>query len=325
MKHYFLRTTFSAVALALSLGTAASSGFAAEKTVEVTAIVEHPALDAVRDGVKDELKAAGFESGKNLKFEYQSAQGNNGTAAQIARKYVGDRPDVIVAIATSSAQAVVSATKDIPVVFSAVTDPVAAKLVKNWEPSGTNITGVSDQSPLANQLDLIKKIAPNAKRVGVIYSPGEANSVAIVDALKKIMPAAGLTLVEGAAARTVDVPSATQSLIGKVDVIYAPTDNNVMSAFEGIVKIAQQAKIPVIAADTAAVKRGATAALGLNYYDLGRQTGKVVVRILKGEAPGKIASQTSTTFELYVNPGAAQKQGVTLSDDLVKSAKVVVK
>jgi len=325
MKHYFLRTTFSAVALALSLGTTATCGFAADKVVEVTAIVQHPALDAVRDGVKDELKAAGFESGKNLKFEYQSAQGNNGTAAQIARKYVGDRPDVIVAIATSSAQAVVVATKDIPVVFSAVTDPVAAKLVKSWEPSGTNVTGVSDLSPLANQLELIKKIVPNAKRVGVIYSPGEANSVAIIDALKKAMPAAGLTMVESAAARTVDVSSAAQSLIGKVDVIYAPTDNNVMSAFEGIVKVAQQAKIPVIAADTAAVKRGATAALGLNYYDIGRQTGKVVVRILKGEAPGKIASQTSTTFELYVNPGAAQKQGVTLSDELVKSAKVVEK
>ena len=121
------------------------------------------------------------------------------------------------------------------------------------------------------------------------------------------------------------MPSAAQSLVGKADVIYAPTDNNVMSAFEGIVKVAQQAKIPVVAADTDAVKRGAVAALGLNYYDLGRQTGKMVVRILKGEAPGKIAAQTSTTFELHVNPAAAQKQGVTLSEDVIKTAKVVVK
>ena len=131
--------------------------------------------------------------------------------------------------------------------------------------------------------------------------------------------------MEAAAARTVDVASATQSLVGKADVIYAPTDNNVMSAFESVVKVAQQAKIPVVAADTDAVKRGAVAALGLNYYDLGRQTGKLVVRILKGQAPGKIASQTSAAFELHVNPGAAQKQGVRLADDLVKSAKVVVK
>ena len=129
---------------------------------------------------------------------------------------------MIVAIATPSAQAVVAATKEIPVVYSAVTDPVAAKLVKTWDASGTNVTGVSDLSPLAKHLELIKKIAPNAKRVGVIYSPGEANSVAIIEALKKAMPAAGLTLVEGAAARTVDVPSAAQSLVGKADVIYAP-------------------------------------------------------------------------------------------------------
>jgi len=325
MQHSFFRPRFAALSLALCAFAASSFAASAVKSVALTAIVEHPALDAARDGVKDELKAAGFETGKNLKLEYQSAQGNNGTAAQIARKYIGDKPDVIVAIATPSAQAVVAATKEIPVVYSAVTDPVAAKLVKTWDASGTNVTGVSDLSPLAKHLELIKKVVPNAKRVGVIYSPGEANSVAIVDALRKASAAAGLTLVEAPAARTVDVPSAAQSLIGKADVIYAPTDNNVMSAFEGIVKVAQQAKLPVIAADTDAVKRGAVAAIGTNYYDLGRQTGKLVVRVLKGEAPGKIASQTSQTFELHVNPVAAQKQGVTLSDELVKSAQVVVR
>jgi putative tryptophan/tyrosine transport system substrate-binding protein len=323
MQHYFFRPRFAAMALAFA--AFGSAAHAAERSVALTAIVEHPALDAARDGVKDELKAAGFEAGKNLKFEYQSAQGNTGTAAQIARKYVGAKPDVIVAIATPSAQAVVAATTQIPVVYSAVTDPVAAKLVKDWGASGTNVTGVSDLSPLEKHLDLIKKVVPNAKRVGVIYSPGEANSVAIVAALKKVVVPAGLVLVEAAAARTVDVASAAQSLIGKADVIYAPTDNNVMSAFEGIVKVAQQAKLPVVAADTDAVKRGAAAALGLSYYDLGRQTGKLVVRVLNGEAPGAIASQVSQTFELHVNPGAAAKQGVTLSDELVTSAKVVVK
>ena len=322
MQHSFLRSLLGLLALSLT-GTAPA--YAADKSVSVTAIVEHKALDAVRDGVKDELKSAGFEAGKNLKFEYQSAQGNTGTAAQIARKYVGERPDVIVAIATPSAQAVVAATKDIPVVYSAVTDPVAAKLVKTWDASGSNVTGVSDMSPLEKHLELIKRVVPGAKRVGVIYSPGEANSVSIVESLKKAMAASGMTLVEGAAARTVDVSSAAQSLVGKVDVFYAPTDNNVMSAFEGIVKVAQQAKIPVVAADTDAVARGAAAALGLNYYDIGRQTGKIVVRVLNGETAGRIASQTSTTFELHVNQGAALKQGVTLPDELVKSAKVVIK
>lgn len=319
MQHSFVRGSLAALALAI-----AGAALAADKTVALTAIVEHPALDAARDGVKDELKATGFEAGKNLKFEYQSAQGNPGTAAQIARKYVGEKPDVIVAIATPSAQAVVAATKSIPVVYSAVTDPVAAKLVKTWDASGSNVTGVSDLSPLAKHLELIKKVVPGAKRVGVIYSPGEANSVAIVEALKKASAAAGLSLVEAAAPRTVDVAGAAQSLVGKADVIYAPTDNNVMSAFEAVVKVAQQAKLPVVAADTEAVKRGAVAALGLNYYDLGRQTGKVVVRVLKGEAPGAIPSQVSQTFELHVNPAAAQKQGVVLSDELIKMAKVVV-
>lgn len=320
-----LRSATLAVSLLAAFAAPTVPAFAADKSVAITAIVEHPALDAARDGVKDELKAAGFESGKNLKLDYQSAQGNTGTAAQIARKYIGEKPDAIVAIATPSAQAVVAATKTIPVVYSAVTDPVAAKLVKSWAASGTNVTGVSDLSPLQRHLELIKQIVPNAKKVGVIYSPGEANSVAIVNALKKTAAAAGLTLVEAAAARTVDVVGAAQSLVGKVDVIYAPTDNNVMSAFEGIVKVAQQAKLPVVAADTDAVKRGAVAALGLNYYDLGRQTGKIVVRILKGEQPGAIASQTSTTFELHVNPDAASKQGVVLSEALVSSAKVVIK
>ena len=324
MKYSFSRSIAASAVLLGIMGGSGAAAYAADKTVAVTAIVEHAALDAVRDGVRDQLKADGFEVGKNLKFEYQSAQGNTGTAAQIARKFVGDRPDVAVAIATPSAQALVAATKSIPIVFSAVTDPVAAKLVKSWDPSGTNVTGVSDMSPLQNQIDLILKVVPKAKRVGVIYNPGEANSVAIVNEFKKLLAAKNMTLVEAPAARTVDVSSAAQSLVGKVDVIYAPTDNNVMSAFEGIVKVAEQTKLPIVAADTSAVKRGAAAAIGLNYYDLGRQTGKIVVRILNGEAPGKIASQTSTTFELFVNPKAAQKQGLTLSSELVKSAKTVV-
>ncbi|MDB5777049.1 MAG: transporter substrate binding family protein [Herbaspirillum sp.] len=324
MKLSFLRESVAAAVLLGMMGAAGMAAHAADKVVEVTAIVDHAALNAVRDGVRDQLKADGFEVGKNLKFEYQSAQGNTGTAAQIARKFVGDRPDVAVAIATPSAQALVAATKTIPIVFSAVTDPVAAKLVNSWQPSGTNVTGVSDMSPLENQLGLILKVMPKAKRIGVIYNPGEANSVAIVTEFKKLLAAKNMTLVEAAAPRTVDVASAAQSLVGKADLIYAPTDNNVMSAFEGIAKVADQTKMPIVAADTSAVKRGAAAAIGLNYYDLGRQTGKIVTRILNGEAPGKIAAQTSTTFELFVNPKAAGRQGQPLSADLIKSAKTVI-
>jgi putative tryptophan/tyrosine transport system substrate-binding protein len=323
MKKMSLRAMAGSLALAaVCVGSAQAAD---TKAVMVTAIVEHPALDAIRDGVKDELKAEGFDAGKNLKWEYQSAQGNTGTAAQIARKFVGDNPDVIVAIATPSAQAVVSATKTIPVVYSAVTDPVAAQLVKDWKASGSNVTGISDLLELSKQIDLIKRVAPNAKRVGMVYNPGEANSTVVVQAMKELLSKSGMKLVEAAAPRSVDVGSAAKSLIGKVDVIYTNTDNNVVSAYEALVKVGNDAKIPLIASDTDSVKRGAIAALGVNYYDLGRQTGKVVVRILKGEKPGDIASTTSNKLELFVNTTAAKKQGVTLSPELVQSAKSVIK
>ena len=320
-KKHFL--TVGALALAAAIHAAPAA--AQQKSVAITAIVEHPALDAVRDGVQEGLKQAGYESGKNLKWQYQSAQGNTGTAAQIARKFVGDRPDVIVAIATPSAQAVVAATKDVPVVYSAVTDPVAAQLVPGMQASGTNVTGVSDLLALDKQIDLIKQVVPQAKRVGMVYNPGEANSVVVVKQLQELLPKAGMTLVEAAAPRSIDVASAARSLIGKVDVIYTNTDNNVVSAYESLVKVGNDAKIPLVASDTDSVKRGAIAALGINYRDLGMQTGRMVARILKGEKPGAIPSETSSKLELYVNPGAAAKQGVTLSDALLKSAAQVIK
>ncbi|ATE61532.1 ABC transporter substrate-binding protein [Thauera sinica] len=311
-------------ALMLSFAVAAPA-VAQQKSVAVTAIVEHPALDSVRDGVKEGLAAAGFEEGKNLKWQYQSAQGNTGTAAQIARKFIGDRPDVIVAIATPSAQAVAAATKEIPLVYTAVTDPMAAQLVPSMAASGTNVTGVSDVLELDKQIALMKQVVPAAKRVGVVYNPGEANSVVVVKALREALPKQGMTLVEAAAPRTVDVGSAARSLIGKVDLFYTSTDNNVVSAYESLVKVGNDAKIPMIAADTDSVKRGAVAALGVDYRKLGVQTGAMVARILKGEKPGVIASETSTKLELFVNPGAAEKQGVKLSEAVLKSASQIIK
>ncbi|AXF21800.1 ABC transporter substrate-binding protein [Burkholderia pyrrocinia] len=316
--------TFAIRSITAGVAALALAGAAHAQTVKVLSIVDHPALDAIRDGVRAELKAEGYGDDK-LKWEYQSAQGNTGTAAQIARKFVGDQPDVIVAIATPAAQSVVAATKSVPVVYSGVTDPVAAQLVKGWGPSGGNVTGVSDKLPLDRQVALIKRVVPNAKTVGMVYNPGEANSVVVVKALKELLAKQGMTLKEAAAPRTVDIGPAAKSLIGKVDVIYTNTDNNVVSAYEALVKVANEAKIPLVAGDTDSVKRGGIAALGINYGDLGRQTGKVVARILKGEKPGAIASETSSNLELFVNTGAAAKQGVTLSSDLVKEAKTVIK
>lgn len=311
-------------ALTLTMAAPLASVAAEQKSVAVTAIVEHPALDAVRDGVRDALAQAGYESGKNLKWQYQSAQGNTGTAAQIARKFIGDQPDVIVAIGTPSAQAVVAGSKRIPLAFSAVTDPVEAQLVKSWEASGTNVTGVSDLLALDKQMELVKQIVPDATRIGMVYNPGEANSVVVVKQLKELLPSLGMTLVEAAAPRSVDVGSAARSLVGKVDAIYTNTDNNVVSAYESLVKVGNDARIPLIASDTDSVKRGAIAALGVNYRDLGVQTGRIVVRILEGEKPGDITPETSQNVQLFVNQSAAQKQGVTLSQALLDAAAEVI-
>ena len=315
-------------ALALAAGTfllgMTSASFAADKHVAITQIVEHPALDATRQGVKDELEAQGFVEGTNLKWSYESAQGAPATASQIAKKFAGENPDVVVGIATPSAQALAASARGIPLVYSAVTDPVGAKLVKSVTEGNKNATGVSDLSPIKAQMELVKQIVPTAKRLGVIYNPGETNSVVLVELVKKYAPELGMTVVEGSSPKSSDVLAAARSLVGKVDAIYIPTDNTVVSAFESVVKVAYAAKIPVIAADTDSVKRGAAAALGFNYYDLGRQTGKIVVSILKGQKTIDIIPQGVSKTELYVNPESALKMGIRLSKEFVASAKVVI-
>ncbi|MGE4339777.1 MAG: ABC transporter substrate-binding protein [Pigmentiphaga sp.] len=322
----FKPTKFSAlVGAALFSAMSALPALAQEKSVAVLAIVEHPALDSVRDGVKDELAEAGYKEGENLRWQYQSAQGNVGTAAQIARTFVGNNPDAIVGIATPTAQAVAAATKIVPLVYSAVTDPVVAKLVPSFEASGTNVTGVSDELALDDQIDLIKRILPDAKRVGMVYNPGEANSAVVVELMKELLPKYGMTLVEAAAPRTVDVGSAAGRLVGNVDVIYTSTDNNVVSAYEALVKVGNETDTPLIAADTDSVKRGAIAALGLNYYDIGRQTGRIVVRILEGEEPGKIPSERSDNLDLVINLKAAEAQGVKIPQAVIDSATEVIR
>ncbi len=320
------QSLFNAVPILVLMVGLVAPVVAADKTLKITAIVEHPALDAARKGIKDELAERGYEAGKNLSWEFQSAQGDVGTAGQIAKKFVGDNPDVIVAIATPSAQAAVAAARGtVPIVFTAVTDPVAAKLITNPDRPGANVTGVTDLSPLGAHLDLIKELTPTARRVGVPHNPGEANAVVLVELLKKMAPSRGMEIVTASAPSTNDVLSAARSLVGKVDVIYVPTDNTVVSALESIIKVGIDAKIPVYAGDTDSVPRGAMAALGFNYYDIGRQTGRMIVRIFKGEKPGNIPVEGVNKTELYVNPGSATKMGVSIADAVIKRAKKVIK
>ena len=312
-------------AAALTAVCVTTGALAAEKFVAITQIVEHPALDACRKGVKDVLAENGFVEGKNLKWSYQSAQGNVATAAQIAKKFVGDEPDVIVAIATPSAQSVVASTKTIPVVFSAVTDPVAAKLVSNWENPGKNVTGTSDMAPIDKHLAMIKRISPNVKSLGVLFNPGEVNSVSSLDAVKKAAPALGIKVYEGAAPKSSEVLAAARSLIGKVDAFYVPTDNTVVSAFEAVVKVGIDAQIPVYASDTDSVPRGAIAALGFNYYEVGRQTGDMVVSILNGKDVGSIPVSGVKKMDLWLNVKSAAKMGVTVPDDVIAEATKVIR
>ena len=293
------------------------------KKVAITAIVEHPALDNVRQCVLEELKAQGFEEGKNLQVDFQSAQGSTATAGRIAKKFAGDKPDVIVAIATPSAQSVVAATKSIPVVFAAVTDPVAAKLVSSWEASKTNVTGVSDELPLSPQIDLMKKIVPTLKSVGYVYSPGEVNSTVVLEQLKTELGKQGIEVAAAPAQRSADVPTAARSLKGKADLIYTSLDNNVVAAYESLYKVAVENKLPLVASDTDSVKRGAVAALGVNYHDMGKKTGEIVARILKGEAPGDIAPSRMDKLDLIVSKKNAAEEGATLSEEVLKEAAEV--
>ncbi len=293
--------------------------------VAVTAIVEHPALDAARDGVKDALAAAGYKEGENLKFTYQSAQGNPATAAQIARQFIGEAPDVIVPISTPSAQAVVSGTRDIPVVFTAVSDPVGAQLVKDMQKPGGNVTGLSDLSPVADHVKLIKEVAPNVKTIGFLYNSGEANSLSLLEGLKAAAKEGGLDVVESAATKSAEVQGAARALIGKADLIYIPTDNTIISALEGAVSVAEEAKIPLMTADTDSVSRGAFIALGFNYYDVGKQTGEVVVRILNGEKPGDIPVNVAAGTDLVVNLVAAKKMGIEIPQAVIDRASKVIK
>ncbi|HET8802674.1 MAG TPA: ABC transporter substrate-binding protein [Marinobacter sp.] len=315
-----LRTLLGASLLAMASLVQAQE----PRVVAITQIVEHPALDAVYQGVKDELAARGYQEGDNLIILHESAQGNVAIASQIARKFIGEQPDVIVSIATPSAQTVAAAARNIPVVFSAVTDPVGAKLVQSLEAPGANISGVSDMLPIDKHLDMLLRVMPDAKRIGTVYNPGEANAVSLVNLLEERLKARGLTLEKAAATKTSEVLGAARSLVGDVDAIYLTTDNTVISAAEAVIAVGERADIPVFAADTATVGRGAVAALGFDYYDHGRQTGVMVAKVLDGKNPGELPVETMEKLDLFVNPAAGERMGITLSDELISEAEQVI-
>ena len=284
--------------------------------IGISQLMEHPSLTAAADG----FKAALEESGLNVKFDEQNANGDQSTAASIAGSFKSSNVDLVLAIATPTAQAAAQAITDTPVLFTAVTDPVDAGLVESWEAPGGNVTGTSDANPVKEQLELIEEIVPGVKTVGVVYSPGEANSVVQVGWAKEAAGELGLEIVEAPAMSSQDVLQATESL-GDVDAIYVPTDNVVVTSFETVLQVGESKKIPVFGAEGDTVARGAIATYGLDYYQLGYQTGEMAVQILKdGKSPEEIAVATSAEPALYLNLGAAQRMGVEIPVNIVEEA-----
>lgn len=295
---------------------------AKQLVVGVTVIGAHPALEADQKGFAQALEDAGL----TVKFDLQNAQGDKSNASSIARKFKQDKVDLVHSIATPTSQAAVKVIKDIPIVYSSVTDPVDAGLVKAMAPSGTNVTGVSDLTPVTRQLELYTSMYPKAKRWGAIFNPGEANAVVINQIAKKAAAKLGLTWVEAEVSNSSQVPGAAQSLVGKVDAFYISTDNTVVPALAAVVKVGLAEKIPVFAADTSLVEQGAAVALGFNYFQVGYAAGRKAAKILTSQkTAGQIPSGYAEKLSLWLSPDNAGKQGLSLDFRFIRRAEKVIK
>lgn len=301
-----------------------SSVFANEmKKVFINQLVEHPALNKTTEGILAGLKEKGYQKGVNLDVRIESAQANSALASQISTKFVNQKPDIIVGVATLSAQSVAKYAKEnkTKLIFSSVTDPIQAGLIKNINESHNNTSGVSNFVPLEPQLALFKTLDPKLKRLGFLYNPSEVNSLSLITELKKICPRFGITLVLQAAQKTAEVPQAATKLASAVDGIFISNDSTALSTLSTIIKVANKVKIPVYVSDTDALSLGALAALGPNQYQIGVQTANIIVRVLKGENINRIPVEFPKEMELYLNEKAAKQLGIVLPDALKKKAK----
>ena len=304
-----------------------SMGFAAEPpkkiVIGVSKIVAHPALDAVEKGIQDELAAAKIAA----TFDLQNANGDIGTAASIANKFQSEKVTLAVGIATPTSQSLVNTLKDIPIVFSAVTDPVKAGLVPSLKGAKKPVTGVSDMTPVKQQIELLLKIK-KIKRLGHIYTSSEENAVVLAGVVKQVCKELGLEYVETTVSKSAEVKQAVQAIIKRVDALYISTDNTVVSALSSIAEVAAKNKVPIMSADpSSAEKYPVLAAWGFDYYKMGRATGKIIVEILNGkkaeEIPTRFMTKTSDV-DLLINLDVAKKLGVSFPKDVVKSANKVI-
>ena len=281
--------------------------------IGVTQIAEHPSLNAAYDGFKKALEDAGIEA----EYEFQNAQGDGNNNTTIATNLVSSNVDLIFANSTGSAQAALSATQDIPIVFTSVTDAVGAELVESMEKPGGNVTGTIDSHPdaIANTMKFLKEEL-GATKVGMVFNSGEQNSRSQVDSVKELLEDMDMTVVEASVATTADVKQATESLIGKVDSMYIITDNTVVSALESVISVANENKIPVMVGEFDSVKRGGLGAYGFEYFDIGYEAGQMAVKILKGESkPADIPVQVPQKLKLIMNKETADTIGVDIKDE----------
>ncbi len=324
------RLMAATVALGVALGLAGcggdkkDGGRKASVKVGVVQLVEHAALDAANKGFTAGLASKGFKEGENISFDRQNAQADQSNLQNIAHRFVSNKVDLICAIATPAAQTAANVAGDIPIVATAVTDYKAAKLVKDNAKPGTNVTGTTDMNPVAEQLDLLLKIAPGVKTVGTVYSSSEVNSQMQVELLKQAAAAKGITVKEATVSTVNDIQQAARSLAGEVQAFYIPTDNVLASAVPTLVSITEEAKLPVIGGEGGMVKAGCLATLGVDYFKLGFQAGEMAADILSGKSkPAEMAIQSQKEFKVIINTREAEKIGIKIPEELLKGAELV--
>ena len=282
--------------------------------IGISQFITHQSLDATREGFVDELVKQGYVEGKNIEIDLQNAQGEQRNLKTISQQ-LAESSDVVLAIATPSAQSLANTTQTTSVIFSAVTDPVSAKLVESREHPGGNVTGTSDQSSdaISTQINLIKKVLPKAKTIGILYTQSEPNSVVQKDEAKRLLEEKGFTVVEKTILDSNNVKAAAESLMAEVDMVFVPTDNIISSTMETVKQVSIKHKVPVFGGSTEMVAVGGLYNYGTNYEELGRQTARMLVRVLKGEKPENIAVELPEKLELHTNQEMADALGIDIS------------
>ena len=282
--------------------------------IGISQFITHQSLDATREGFVDELAKQGYVEGENIEIDFQNAQGEQRNLKTISQQ-LAESSDVVLAIATPSAQSLANTTQTTTVIFSAVTDPVSAKLVESREHPGGNVTGTSDQSSdaISTQINLIKKVLPKAKSIGILYTQSEPNSVVQKDEAKRLLEEKGFTVVEKTILDSNNVKAAAESLMTEVDMVFVPTDNIISSTMETVKQVSIKHKVPVFGGSTEMVAVGGLYNYGTNYEELGRQTARMMVRVLKGEKPENIAVELPEKLELHTNQEMADALGIDIS------------